>query len=276
MAEPPAPPVMAEPSAPPVLSVVTDHPALHKQAQDLGPIDLSPQAHLEEDKEHGSIGSAEDIDPQSEQQTEPPSADESFQFDFPQLATDQEQASFEKEEEAEEEAEEEDKEEDESHSIPSTPLPEELQDDWLTENGATPTAQMTTQVAETDDEASQLVASQELNSSQRIAEETNDSSKPIESLSSESFENNKASESLENRWLQELKGSVEIVSDQALAVVQKAIQANTQAPNQASNHPTEPLSTHEMRVLIERIAWEVVPTLASVELRDRIQQMTNK
>ena len=248
--ESPILPNIPEPPAPPVLSVPESNPV----SQSLEPTDLSPPPRYKQHEEADSAVKDEPIE--DSELAQPPSAEDSFHFDFNNLdeTPDHSLSAYEAKESS------------------SSSLPDELQDDWLDESGAT--VNMAALPAADDDElnsAQSLEEQQSLDEEQSIAAFT-DSSEPLSSTINESLSPSNASNHLESYWLQELKVSVETISDQALRVVQKAIHSSPTVKSE----PQHTLSNHEMRVLIERIAWEVVPSLASVELRDRIQQMSNK
>ncbi|MAD60630.1 MAG: hypothetical protein CMH49_03810 [Myxococcales bacterium] len=250
--ESPILPNIPEPPAPPVfLSVSESNPV----SQSLEPNDLSPPPRYKQHEQ--TDGTVNDKNVEDSELAQPPSAEDSFQFDFNNLDETPEHSlsAYETKE-----------------SSSSSPLPDELQDDWLNESGAT--VNMAALPAAADDE---LNSAQSLEEQPSLEEEHSrvactDSSEPISSIMNESLSPSNASNHLESYWLQELRVSVETVSDQALEVVQKAIHSS----QTVKSEPQHTLSNHEMRVLIERIAWEVVPSLASVELRDRIQQMSNK
>ena len=280
MAEPPAPPVMAEPPAPPMMAessasavssdaitsslmedATTPPPEVQVEAPPVLNVESSssvPQSELtnlspQPQSDHESKTSiTSDSGVEEEQEiAQPPSADDSFQFDFDNSKKSTEYESK------------------QSSTPSSTPLPHELQDDWLDESGATVNmAALPSDEVEMDSPTQ----AEEYSSVQERKFVVTESLTPNDSKVSESLSSINASDNLESRWLHELKASVEAVSDQALEVVQKAIQTSQSIQGQSQ----ATLSNHEIRVLIERVAWEVVPSLASVELRERIQQITSK
>ena len=176
-----------------------------------------------------------------------PSAEESFKFDFPELPEPTEEESSERDDQLSElsppsvlssSSELSTSREHYESSRNQSPVDEE--EDWLDESGAT----VSTPVIGSKPPA-------------EVQAENEDAPSTLE----RSFE--RSPSALEAEWLSTIEHSVQETSSQALKLIMEITQKEQHAG----------LSSADLAILIERIAWEVVPMIASDLIREQLVQV---
>jgi hypothetical protein len=200
-----------------------------QQSENANLVDLSPAQEIDK---------VASVDLQEAPVASQPSANESFQFSFPSL---EEQAEVTDSAQDATDSNQQDVEVKPLQELSNLPSVDE-EEDWLDEQNVTTS---TPTLPSTPPEEQEL--------------DEDKTTPPLAVTESISHSHEQEStHTLEQEWLSVIHQTVKQVSAEALSVTTQAIKVET-------HHSS--LSSEDMKVLIERIAWEVVPALASEHLR---------
>ncbi len=269
---PPPPPIVAPPPPPGVSPPPPPPIAIQEPVNGLEQVDLSPPLVEEPTRPLSMIGQVAERDQEADLVPTPvasqPSAEESFKFEFPDL--NERSSSVESHSLASNDLSPAVVEQSVNGSVSGSP-PQVLsqvsqpyqaidareegtvsdEDDWLDESGAT----VNTPV---------ITSSQPPSESPLAVDNDGQPSLNMESPSLVENSNDRGHESLEKEWLEALTQTVEETCERALEVMTLA----------SSSEARGDLSPQERALIVERIAWEVIPVIAADLLRERVSQVT--